>query len=99
MERDRLWPGAIAAALRRWSKVARQPDLEPMGGSCCPLCNPFYMNDERELLELALHALPRRAARELRALIEPLDEFYLERSWQNPSAPAHYAWWARRCWG
>src|SRR5690242_5688086 len=60
LEHDRLWPGAIAAALRRWSKVARRPDLEPLGGSCCPLCNPFYMNDERELLELALYALAPR---------------------------------------
>lgn len=99
LERDRLWPGAVAAALRQWSKVAHQPALASLGGCSCPLCNPFYMNDERDVLELALHALPRTAARELRALVEPLDELYLARSWADPSAPAHYAWWARRCRG
>ncbi|MBS2966846.1 hypothetical protein KGA66_27675 [Actinocrinis puniceicyclus] len=96
LERDRLWVGAVAAALRQWSRVAHRPGLALSGGCGCALCNPFYMNDEREVLELALHALPRGAARELRALVEPLDALYLARSWQNPSTPAHYAWWARR---
>lgn len=96
LERDRLWPGAVAAALRQWSKVAHRPGLAIAGGCGCPLCNPYYMNNERDVLELALHALPRAAARELRVLVEPLDALYLARSRQDPSAPAHYAWWARR---
>ena len=96
LERDQLWLGAVAAALRQWSRVAHRPGLAVAGGCGCPLCNPFYMNDERAVLELALHALPHGAARELRALVEPLDELYLAGTWQNSSAPAHYAWWARR---
>ena len=99
LERDRLRPGEVAAALRQWSKVAHRPGLAVLGGCGCPLCNPYAMNEERDVLQLALYALPRSAARELRALVGPLDELYLARSWQDPSAPAHYAWWARRCRG
>ena len=99
LERERLWPGAIAQALRQWSRIARRPNLALSGGCGCPLCNPFYTTDERAVLELALHALPARSARELRSLVEPLDELYLKRTWPDPNAPAEDGWWARRCWG
>src|SRR5258708_5357721 len=99
LERDRLWPGAIAQALRQWSRIAHRPGLALSGGCGCPLCNPFYTTDERAVLELALHALPPRAARELRHLVEPLDELYAARSWHDPFASPDDGWWARRCWG
>ncbi|WP_158888066.1 hypothetical protein [Amycolatopsis anabasis] len=38
----------------------------------------------REALRLALHALPTKATRELRALVQPLDEIYLSRSIPTP---------------
>lgn len=99
LERERLWSGAVIEALRWWSKVAHRPGLAVSGGCGCPMCIPFYVNDERAVLELALHVLPLRSARELRALVEPLDELYLAGTWPDPLAPAHYQWWARRCWG
>ncbi|MEV6399866.1 hypothetical protein AB0M39_34625 [Streptomyces sp. NPDC051907] len=51
------------------------------------------------MLELALHALPRRAARELRGMVEPLDDLYIARSRPDPHASPDDGWWARRCWG
>jgi hypothetical protein len=87
LERDRLWPGAVAQALRQWSRIAHSPGLALSGGCGCPLCNPFYMTDERAVLELALHALPPRVSRELRDMVEPLDERYIASSWPDPTAP------------
>ncbi|WP_322750133.1 MULTISPECIES: hypothetical protein [unclassified Frankia] len=97
LERDRLWPGAVAQALRQWSRIAHHPRLALSGGCGCPLCNPFYTTDERAVLELALHALPTRAARELRGMVEPLDALYLARSWPLPTVSPDDGWWARRC--
>ncbi|HET9173313.1 MAG TPA: hypothetical protein VFN97_28040 [Actinospica sp.] len=99
LERERLWPGAIAQALRRWSQVARRPSLALSGGCGCPLCDPFHTTEERAVLELALHALPVRAARELRTIVAPLDELYLARSWPDPTLALDGGWWARRCSG
>jgi len=69
LERQRLWPGAVAQALRRWTQVAHRSALELSGGCGCPLCNPFYLDDERAILEAAMHALPPHAARELRRMV------------------------------
>src|SRR5262245_38508619 len=69
LERERLWPGAVAQALQQWSRIARRPQVALSGGCGCPLCNPFYSTDERAVLELAVHALPARPARELRGLV------------------------------
>lgn len=55
--------------------------------------------DERAVLELALHALPSRPARELRSMVEPLDALYMARTWPDPYASPDEGWWARRCWG
>jgi hypothetical protein len=99
LERERLWSGAVAQALRRWSQVAHRPRRALSGGCGCPLCNPFYTTDERAVLELALHALPSRAARELREFVAPLDELYLARSWPDPTVSPDEGWWARRCSG
>lgn len=99
LERDRLWSGAVAQALQRWSRVAHRPALAFSGGCGCPLCNPIYTADERAVLELALHALPSRAARELRDLVDPLDELYLARSWPDPTLSPDDGWWTRRCSG
>ncbi len=86
----------MAQALRQWSRVAHRPALALSGGCGCQLCDPFYTTDARAVLELALHALPARAARELRNLVEPLDELYLARSWPDPTRSPADGWWARR---
>jgi hypothetical protein len=50
----------------------------------CPGCQWDDPVVCREALRTALHALPAKAARELRALIRPLDELYLARSIPDP---------------
>ena len=99
LERDRLWPGAVAQALRRWSQLAHRPGRALSDGCGCPLCDRLLTTEVRAVLEMALHALPSRAARELRGLVEPLDELYLARSWPDPTVPPEEGWWVRRCSG
>lgn len=50
----------------------------------------------RGVLEALLHALSPRAARDLRALIEPLDERFLRRTVNDPFAPPDAPWWMSR---
>lgn len=99
LESDRLWPGAVAQALRRWSQLAHRPSRALSEGCGCPLCDPFFTTEVRAVLEVALHALPSRTARELRGLVEPLDELYLARSWPDPTVSPEEDWWVRRCTG
>lgn len=99
LERERLWEGAVAQALRRWSQLAHSPRRAFSDGCGCPLCDPFSTTEVRAVLELALHALPSRAARELRVLVEPLDDLFRARSWPDPAASPDEGWWARRCSG
>jgi hypothetical protein len=58
-------------------------DYAPEACSCsgCQWDDPVV---RRQALRTALHALPSKAARELRALILPLDELYLARSTLDP---------------
>lgn len=92
LERTRLWPGAIAEALDGWTRFVHGPvrvldDYEPEECSG-PECQWEDGAVRRRTLRAALHALPTRAARELRALVHPLDETYLARSIPTPgSAP------------
>jgi hypothetical protein len=97
LERERLWRGALAAALNGWTKLARMrhPVREITG---CPICDHFYdYPDERTVLEVALHGLSPRAARELRAVVEPLDDLYRSKTWPDPAAVDGEPWWRRRC--
>jgi hypothetical protein len=88
LERTRLHPGAIAEALTHWTRFVRGParllsDYEPE--ACpCPCCEWDDPASRREALKLALHALPTRAARELCALVKPLDEIFLARGVPDP---------------
>jgi hypothetical protein len=88
LERARLRPGAIAEALDGWGRFVRGPvrDLDDYAPELCP-CPGCQWHDpvvRRQALRTALHALPTTAARELRALIRPLDEIYLARSIPEP---------------
>jgi hypothetical protein len=88
LEHARLRPGALAEALDGWGRFVRGPlrgldDYEPELCPCpgCQWHNPVV---RRHALRTALHVLPIKAARELRALIRPLDEIYLARSIPEP---------------
>ncbi|MFE0308808.1 hypothetical protein [Amycolatopsis sp. NPDC058986] len=88
LERARLRPGAIAEALAGWARFVRGPvraldDYTPEDCTC-PGCRWDDPVVRREALRLALFALPAKASRELRALVEPLDEVYLSRSIPQP---------------
>jgi len=95
-ERTRLYPGAIAEALDSWRRYVRGPtgrfyndDLLPCP---CSGCSGEDLAWERVQLRTALHALPIRAARELRARVKPLDEVYLARTVPSPETDHVRAW-------
>ncbi|MEU6963783.1 hypothetical protein [Streptomyces chrestomyceticus] len=97
LERSRLTPGAVAKALASWRQQVRLPrryvaDTAYVGCPCC--CDSGHGRTE---LELVLHALPRRSARQLRALVEPLDRTFLARTLPDPHTPDDRPWWERRC--
>lgn len=76
-ERTRFGPGAVARALDLWAAIARAPDDLPERifwpgcgeRSCCP--SP---GDDREVLERVIRSMPRKSAKELRAIVQPLDD-------------------------
>lgn len=92
----RLQPGLIEQALTRWAAIARAPrDQLPSPFSdrcgvtdCCP--EPA---DERDLLELAIRALPKKSSRELRSIVLPLDLKILERPDAVPYGDSPHRWW------
>lgn len=85
--------GSIANAFTQWARQASGPARRLTADTCClyGCCGP----DPRELLELAVHLLPRRSARELRGLLEPIDRRFRERTLPDPFAPPG-PWWTRR---
>ncbi|MFH8410052.1 hypothetical protein ACH4FX_35535 [Streptomyces sp. NPDC018019] len=96
LERSHLSPGDVATALENWRQQLRLPDhrvaeTDPWG---CPCCSAGY---GRANLEIALRTLPRRTARRLRALVQPLDEAFLARTFHDPHVPRDLPWWERRC--
>lgn len=66
----------------------------------CPCCEPAWSGDPRETLDAFCHVLTRRAARELRAVLAPLDARFLARTLHDPYAPpgtrGGAAGWRRR---
>jgi hypothetical protein len=96
LERTRLRPGLIGQALSRWAAIARTPkDQLPAPFSdrcgvrdCCP-----EPTDERDLLELAICALPNKSARELRSIVQPLDLRILRRPDAVPYGDPEHHWW------
>ncbi|MEV5599397.1 hypothetical protein [Streptomyces sp. NPDC052496] len=96
LERSRLSPGSVATALRNWRQQLQLPDRHVADTSYygCPCCDG---RDGRAELEFALHALPRRSARQLRALVQPLDDAFLARTYHDPHTPENLPWWERRC--
>ncbi|HEU5129459.1 MAG TPA: hypothetical protein VFU12_15865 [Glycomyces sp.] len=91
--RSDLEPGGVADAFTRWARLSSGPARRLTTDMCClhGCCEP----DPRALLELAVHLLPRRSARELRRLLEPIDRRFRERTLPDPFAPPG-PWWTRR---
>jgi hypothetical protein len=87
-------PGAVAFAVTGWGRQARSPgnahtSVEGFG------VFPDFQGEtpqSRSLLEIALRTLPSGAARELRAVVTPLDEMYLARVTPDPRID-DLAWW------
>ncbi|MFE6049217.1 hypothetical protein ACFQ6N_00490 [Kitasatospora sp. NPDC056446] len=49
------------------------------------------------MLAEALHVLPAPAARELRVLVEAMDDVLLRRTHHDPQTSPDLPWWRRRC--
>ncbi|WP_086668443.1 hypothetical protein [Lentzea kentuckyensis] len=87
-ERTYFGPGAVAEAFTGWARFVHGPARiiddysdNHLDYPCCPRHDPA---DCRAELRAALLALPAKAARELRALVRPLDDLYLARSIPHP---------------
>lgn len=94
LERDRPRRMPLSEAFQAWERLVRNghPWTDPLH----PWQDGRENLDARADLEFALHALPRRAARELRSLVNPLDEIYLSNTSPDPYAPPDQPWWQRR---
>jgi hypothetical protein len=89
----RFYPGHIASTFLEWRRQVHGPRRNLLnGGRTCGCCDP----PDRSVLDDALRRLPKRQSRELRRLIAPLDERYLQRTLPDPHAPPG-PWWLRRC--
>ncbi|MFI1458962.1 hypothetical protein [Streptomyces roseus] len=95
-ERQRgLHPGDVAHAFRAWSQALRRlgPHDELSHG-----CGTTGWRDmhARTMLEAVLHSMKRRARRELRVAVSPLDARYLAKTLNDPFAPPDLPWWKCR---
>ncbi len=97
LERERLSPGIVSAALSVWSVRVHGTKRRWRQGEAeftCPCCSEGWARDK---LQQALFMLPPRAAAELRVQIERLDAVLLRRTHYEPMADPELAWWHRRC--
>jgi hypothetical protein len=96
LERDRLTPGMVSAALSVWSvRVHTERRWRRWEAEfTCPCCDEGWARDK---LQEVLSMLPPKAAAELRVRVERLDEVLLRRTHHDPAADPELAWWHRRC--
>jgi hypothetical protein len=76
--RNYLWPGVTAVAVRRWQGFVHNPYrrlwIHDDGCGVWECCgNPL---EAREFLEAVILGMSRRRARELRHLVDELDDMY-----------------------
>ena len=96
LERSRFWPEATAEAFAHWKALAHGPLrrlMDPFTAPRCGVpdcCDPGYFRDH---LETVLHLLPRKSARELRALVSALDATILTRAKVIQVDHAGVPWW------
>lgn len=74
-----LWPGSVGAAVVRWRSFVDEPsrrlwEYETSGCTEWACCGDPW--EAREHLEVVMLSMSRRRARELRSLVEALDERY-----------------------
>lgn len=100
VERHQYEPGAAHRALSAWRETVYGRGaswiIYPSWYDDCPCCQSPWGGDHRESLEAFCLAVPRRAARELRAVLAPLDARFLARTLNDPYAPPGDPWWRRR---
>ncbi|MDD9378209.1 hypothetical protein M8Z33_16400 [Streptomyces sp. ZAF1911] len=100
VERHQYEPGAAYRALSAWRATVygRGPSwiIYPSWDDDYPCCRPVWGGDHRETLEVFCRSLSRRAVRELRAVLAPLDARFLARTLPDPYAPPGDPWWRRR---
>ena len=90
--------GSVATALASYRRAVRRPGrwLDLRLDRCpCPSCDPV---DQRDVLEEALRRLPPAASRELRRIVNALDEEFLRKTLPDPSAFRLSAWHAQAWW-
>lgn len=96
LEHTRFWPEATAEAFHLWKTLAHGPlrrliaPFAPHGHIVLDCCDPM---DARDHLEAVLHILPRKSARELRALVWALDEKILTRAKVIRADSRDVPWW------
>ncbi|MGW7690982.1 hypothetical protein ACWGMA_19235 [Streptomyces asiaticus] len=77
LERTRFWPEAIEEAFWHWRALAHGPLRGVTDAFWGPRCEMYECGCDpgsfRDVLETALHALPKKSARELRVLVRALD--------------------------
>ncbi|NXY94588.1 hypothetical protein HYE82_09320 [Streptomyces sp. BR123] len=99
VERRLYEPGATHAAWLGWRELAHGPGprfVYPDFRMHYPCCEPPWGGDHRQVLEDIGRALPPGAARQLRAVLTPLDERFLARTLPDPYAAPGDPWWRRR---
>ncbi|MEO3974752.1 hypothetical protein [Streptomyces sp. CAU 1734] len=97
LERERLTPGIVSAALSVWSVRVHGTGRRwrPWEAEfTCPCCGEGWARDR---LRDVLRMLPPGAAAELRIRVERLDAVLLERTHPEPAADPEPAWWHHRC--
>lgn len=90
--------GSVATALDGYRRTIRQSGrwLDLRLDECpCPTCDPV---DQRDVLGDALRLLPPAARRELRRVVDALDEEFLRKTLPDPRAAELSAWHARAWW-
>ncbi|WP_280703553.1 hypothetical protein [Kitasatospora sp. GP82] len=99
VEEDRLWAGAVAAALAECRWYLGQPGrYVPVPDTACSCCDPLVA---RELLEDVLRWLPRGARTDLERLVSRLDDDFECRTVPRPASwlPSPWGagiWWRQR---
>ena len=97
LERTRFWSEATEEAFWHWKALAHGPLRHLVDSAVGPDCGILecgcYGVDFRGHLEAVLQALPRRSARELRALVWALDRKILARAKVIPADSLDVPWW------
>lgn len=94
LERSRLGPGTVRRALAGWKRTVHRRNIrDVLDEAACPCCDPA---EDRDVLQQALNLLDPRSRRELRALVEPLDDLFQKWTVHDPQAGPDRPWWRQR---